>query len=513
MSEEWFSQKLESLKINTDNRLSTLSEIRGRLNVTPNLEVRITNRLLSSPEIYDCLEEEGAGRDKAKYRENCGETQRLDLVSDILSICMANLTLRQNDFPLLLQRALEHKKARIRALALNTILKELQNQVNLNGKDGQSVGDLLSDELLQHVLKGLQDIETEVGNPALSILLMVLENHLHQPWVKESLTIALNKDGIVKCRTYELAVGLAKRSPITLEKVEFIVDHALAELDNDDILMQVNILEILVSLAEQNHGLLYLEKHQVYDIICKRVDSEDNPLDRLLVPGIMKFFGKTARVQPQKIITGYPHMIRCLFECLHRGDIANLPTAFDTLANLAHTQQGVSLLELNYKTALKEIFEDYHSYLHSLASDLKIRAFNSLEAIFTFEQSVCLEVNSILHTWFSYVGRHSDNMEFLLDYCRNPFPDIKISSLNFIRALCCFEWGVEALKNTAGLLEFLLDRKIEFDKEAKYAKYCVIELLADSNAFDVQTNLQLRNYVNEGPYYVQNLLDVAVEGN
>uniref|UniRef100_A0A1A9W9H1 26S proteasome non-ATPase regulatory subunit 5 n=1 Tax=Glossina brevipalpis TaxID=37001 RepID=A0A1A9W9H1_9MUSC len=512
MTEEWFSEKLESLKIK-DNRLSTLSEIRTRLNVTPNLEVRIINRLLSSPEIYDCLEEERTGSDKAKCRENGGETQPLDLVSDILSICMANLTLRQNDFPLLLQRALVHKRARIRALALKTILKELQNQIILSDKNVTSAEDLLSDELLRHVLKALQDVETEVGNPALSILLMVLENHLHKPWIKESLIVALNQDGIVKCRIYELAVGLAKRSPITLEKVAFIVDHALAELDNDDILMQVNILEILVSLAEQNHGLLYLEKRQVYDVICNRVESEHNPLDRLLVPGIMKFFGKTARVQPQKVITGYPYMIRCLFECLHRGDISNLPTVFDTLANLAYTQQGVSLLESNYKTALKEIFEDYHSYLRSLSSDLKIRAFNSLEAIFTFEQAVCSEVSSILHTWFSYLGGHSDNMEFLSDYCRNPFPDIKISSLNFIRALCRFTWGVEALKNTAGLLEFLLDRKTEFDKEAKYAKYCVIELLADSNAFDVETNLQLRNYVNEGPYYVQNLLDIAVEGN
>lgn len=104
-------------------------------------------------------------------------------------------------------------------------------------------------------------------------------------------------------------------------------------------------------------------------------------------------------------------------------------------------------------------------------------------------------------------------MQFLMDFCRNPFPDIKISTLNLIGALCLYPWGVAALKNTAGFLEYLLDRKIEFDKEAKYAKYCVIKILADSSSFDNATSNQLRTYVNEGPYYLQSIMDVAVESN
>lgn len=104
-------------------------------------------------------------------------------------------------------------------------------------------------------------------------------------------------------------------------------------------------------------------------------------------------------------------------------------------------------------------------------------------------------------------------MQFLLDFCRNPFPDIKISALNLTGSLCLYTWGIEVFKNTAGFLEYLLDRKTEFDKEAKYAKYSVVKLLAESSAFDLQTSIQMRTYVNEGPYYVQSLMDVAVEGN
>ncbi|XP_065364688.1 26S proteasome non-ATPase regulatory subunit 5 [Calliphora vicina] len=501
MTEEWCSEKLEKLKIK-ENRLSTLAEIRGRLNGTPNLETKVTNRLLSSSEIYDCIEEDGQDSDGTISAEP------LDLVSDILSICMANLTLRQNDLPHLLHRALLHKRAHIRALALNAILKELQKQI---GDD--TLSDAISDELLSHILSALKDPETQLGSPALAILSLVLEGRLQEQFVKDSLLDALKKNEVIKCRVYELAVNLGKRSAATLEKVEFILDHALVELDNDDILLQVNVLEILVSLAEQNHGLLYLEKRQVFDVIAKRVEEmEQNPLDRLLIPGIMKFFGKISSVQPQKIITGYPHIIRCLFECINSGDTSILPAAFDTLANLTQNPQGILLLQQYYSTAMKDVFENYSSYLRNLPTDLKNRAFNSLEHIFTFNSKI-LEISSILHCWFNYLNDGSNNMQFLMDFCRNPFPDIKISTLNLIRSLCMYPWGIDALKNTAGFLEYLLDRKVEFDKDAKFAKFSLIKLLADSSAFDVQTNIQLRTYVNEGPYYVQSIMDVAVEGN
>lgn len=308
MSEEWCCEKLQNLKIK-ENRLNTLEEIRVRLTEAPNLEERVTNRLLLAPEIYECLEVE----------------QEYNVASDILSICMGNLSLNDSELPRLLQRALNHDRAII--LALNAIVKELRKT-----EDSSQVH--ITDELLGHVLRALGRDETEVGVPALNILKIVLLNEakLRQPLVKDALMQMLNASDVVKCRIYELAVHLGKKSPAMLENVEYLLDKALSELDNDDVLLQVNILEIMVALAEQNHGLIYLEKRQVFEIISRRVENIDkNPLDRLLIPGIMKFFGKVACIQPQKIITGYPHMIRCLFECLHTADSTLLPASFDTM--------------------------------------------------------------------------------------------------------------------------------------------------------------------------------------
>lgn len=102
-------------------------------------------------------------------------------------------------------------------------------------------------------------------------------------------------------------------------------------------------------------------------------------------------------------------------------------------------------------------------------------------------------------------------MGFLMTYCKNPFPDIKISCLNLIRAFCLYKWGVEAVKDTAGLLEYLMDRKCEFDKEVKFAKYLVIKVLAQNSIFDVQTHIQLQTFVNQGPYYLPSNVQVSLQ--
>ncbi|XP_053947800.1 26S proteasome non-ATPase regulatory subunit 5 [Anastrepha ludens] len=499
MSESWFCEQIENLKIQ-ENRMSTLSEIRVRLSQldgssNSQLEAHVANCLLNAPEIYECLNESS----------ECD--QQCEIATDILSMCMSNMHIGQNNMPVYLERALTHPRPRIQAIVFKTILKQLEREQT------QSTESDISDELLNLVLKGLQHEDTEVGVPVVEILSIVLKSRLDQIAIKQKLLDVLSCSEIIKCRVYELAVNLAKQSPSMLKQVEFLLDRALSELDNDDVLFQVNILEILVSLAEQNHGLLYLEDRQVFEIISRRVENvEQNPIDHLLIPGIMKFFGKAASVQPQKVIVGYPHMIQCFFQSILSGDVSILPAAFDTFANLALSKKGKLLLDQNYPAMIKETFEEIASYLRNLSTDLKNRAFNTLEIIFTTESVSQADIDELLRKWFVYLA-DGENMQFLMDFCRNPFPDIKVACLSFIKSVCRHRWGVVALKDTAGFVEYLLDRKIEFDKEAKYKKFELISLLADSDVFDVQTNIQLRTYANEGPYFIQSIMDIATEGN
>lgn len=54
---------------------------------------------------------------------------------------------------------------------------------------------------------------------------------------------------------------------------------------------------------------------------------------------------------------------------------------------------------------------------------------------------------------------------------------------------------------------------MDHEKDSKHAKYEIITQLSKSCVFDVETILKLKNYVEEGPFYVQGITEVAVEGD
>jgi 26S proteasome non-ATPase regulatory subunit 5 len=68
----------------------------------------------------------------------------------------------------------------------------------------------------------------------------------------------------------------------------------------------------------------------------------------------------------------------------------------------------------------------------------------------------------------------------------------------------------------AGLTEFLLDRRIESNKICKDSKFEVVKTIAESptaaTTFGNVTLLRFREFVREGPFYVQAQSEVAIEG-
>lgn len=74
-------------------------------------------------------------------------------------------------------------------------------------------------------------------------------------------------------------------------------------------------------------------------------------------------------------------------------------------------------------------------------------------------------------------------------------------------------WGQKALEQTAGFIEFLMDRNIEFNKDAIHEKYKIIEILSEANTvFDPVSLSQLKKYVQQGAFYVEGVMDVVAEG-
>lgn len=104
-------------------------------------------------------------------------------------------------------------------------------------------------------------------------------------------------------------------------------------------------------------------------------------------------------------------------------------------------------------------------------------------------------------------------MVFLLNFCRNPFPDIKIAALTLLKVIVAPLWGQKALEQTAGFIEFLMDRNIEFNKDAIHEKFKIIQILSKSTTvFDPASLSQLNKYVQQGAFYVEGVMEVVAEG-
>ncbi|XP_034489483.1 26S proteasome non-ATPase regulatory subunit 5 [Drosophila innubila] len=500
MDEEWWQCNLRELET-VNKREETLSNMYANINKQSALPInrQVIELLLRAPNLYECAR-------IVKGEKEQEQEQVVNLAIDVLRSCLQQLELDIQDakLPELLSLPLTHSNPAVRSLVLGNLLKQLRSQ--------REPKPLPSTELLLYVLDELQQPETQSSVIAIDILNLELTNWLTDSGVQSKLLQLLQRDEMVCCRVYELAVMLAKHSAASLSSVEFILDAALSELDNDDVLLMSSVMEILVPLAEQNHGLSYMERRRVLDIISSRVERiDENPLDALILPSIMKFFGKIAAVQPQKIIAGYPQMLACLFQLLESGDEAMLPTGLDTLANLTSTVQGKLLMHQHFQSAMEQLLRKYSTHLKNLSPPLKIRLLNSLDVIYTLEGMPSSELNTILLGWYEcFAGGRQVN--HIMELLHTPFPDLQLAALGLLKTLCQYPWGITAVQQTAGAIEFLLSRQQDLDKDVKYLKWQIMQLLSVSSEFTPTEIVRFTAYVNEGPLYQQTVVNIATEG-
>lgn len=272
--------------------------------------------------------------------------------------------------------SLKSENASIRSIALNEIWNALSKDDSWTLKDNN---------MIVLIIAALDSKETNDSAVAVKILSKVLRTSYDDKNVKAEYNKRLEGNATVRCRVYEIAVNLAKHSETMLRNVREIIDKALTEVkEGDDILVNMNIFELLASLCEVEHGILYLESKKIFEHTSKLVQElNQNNLNQLMIPGIMIFFGKVAFSQPI-IIQQYPNMIQCLFDLILCNNQENLVTALDTLANLAATSDGKLLLSEHYTEGqLRDVFARVGHYIRNGQPYIKSRCISTLEVVFS----------------------------------------------------------------------------------------------------------------------------------
>jgi len=400
----------------------------------------------------------------------------------------------------------------VRSLVLREFLRTASH--------AQKISQLLIDTtLLISIINKIGDEDLTIAECAMSIVKKIGRNpHGLRILYKGELlrTFArLLQNVTISFRVYEIIVDIAKTSREALEvsAQSGFLNSLINLLENEDILLQLNALEILTQLAVFEEGLSYLEQQEVLSKLVQKItQANENPLSNLLIPGLMKFFGNVARHWPNELFSRYPVIITALFEVIDSGDENILGPALDTLGFVCASVEGKYALQALGDAmfgALKKIAE----IVQKMPTDLRIRGLNSLVLVLDVKRvDQDNRILSLTKLWFDSLC--DDPLGMIVAICRQPFADIRQAGLEVLAIISFQAWGQEYISTYPGLIEFLLDRNIESFKECKDVKYEVVRCLsqAERDVFDADTMQKFKQFVNEGPYYVNVNTEVAVEG-
>lgn len=263
-------------------------------------------------------------------------SEQMNLTCDILCICMSNLeinnTISRSIFCSYLECCLQHKNDEVKMLALNDIERRLNESKTDNDSKSTFMIGLHQTNISIALLNCLECEETRVVTSVIRILTKLLPKDIDDKSVKNRLQQILSGKDLVRCRVYELGIKLSNESIESHDKIDFILEKIIVDLESEDILLKLTVLNFISDLALTEHGYVYLENKNIFTIILHQIERlNDNPLKSLLIPGYLKFFGNIAAKQPTKIIQGFPSMIDSMFDCILTGDVSSLPVAYDTL--------------------------------------------------------------------------------------------------------------------------------------------------------------------------------------
>lgn len=365
-----------------------------------------------------------------------------DLAYDILEMCMTNLRISDEpDLSDTVEKIMRHQNSKVRVVAVRFVEKNLHNSPVLHNSG-----------IVFLFIDCLQSTETSIGVPSIQILieLLSMQNFIDDPAIRMKLLSALGTaNETVALRIYSVAVGVARKNAEKLDKVQFLLDKCLAELDKNDLLVFLNVLEVLKDLCYENYGLVYLENKGVFAMLMRKIEAlNDDPLASILVPGLMKFFGKVAAVFPEKIFNAYPALVNTLFNCLLLDDFQLLYTALDTLGYLAKFEDGKRALDSLDGEQCSRVMVHIASSIPNYPSDLKVRALSCFENVFWIEPTAFRnnQINYICQKWFRCI--FGGDLSKLLGFCQNPFEDIATTAFKCLRSVTYHDFGQKAVAAT-----------------------------------------------------------------
>ena len=355
-----------------------------------------------------------------------------------------------------------------------------------------------------------------------------------------------------------------------------LLDCMVADVESDDVLVQSNVVEMLCQLmidggdggADFARRTGLLEKLISLLVRSTSADERDrNPLaDSLLCPFILRFLGRVCAVPStrwRELCMRYPVLpyLRATLAGEREGgggvDEALLSNAIETVGKVAaywpdglgvlledvaaKAQSGqaetpVAALLLAYVAAGKErlAVQPRAAVVPPRGVDATVMRVGAMHSIALMLETVPASDEQATRATrdFCTLLRHvvpalgggggvddrvgdaalARLLQLCVEFAGNPFVDLKHAAFRLIRAFCMHAWGRTLVAQTAGTLEYLLDRSTEHEAAALQWKFAIVETLArGSPAFSPESKHVIDKYVRDGALVVVSETAVAFE--
>ncbi|XP_069676869.1 26S proteasome non-ATPase regulatory subunit 5 isoform X3 [Periplaneta americana] len=500
---QWFESNVSRLSDDAFDRMHLLSELKiafGALSYSQQKSILCSLKL---DQIFDCL--------------NSSRTEQIVLTCDVLILFLSILEPRVvfEQYEEALKRALRHPVPCVKQF----VLKELQRAVS----DDSLMQRLYHQEsLILSMITCVRHEDMSVANSAVTLLVKFGSSQLGLHVLYSDSVVACLKEtmaerDVIRFRVYEVVVELSVHTEAGLQKghISGLLPALIAELSGEDVLLQMNALELLTKLALCEHGLQYLQQQGVLNALANRATTiNDDPLASLTLPGLIKFFGNVTQSRPKEVFAEYPNIVTTLFETFDSPDLVLLGVAMETVGYIGTSVEGKYMLD-SLDDTMDQTMKKLAHKISNLPTELRVRAMNTVANLLQLKLP---DQNSqslaITKSWFEKMAVNP--MELIMSVCRQPFTELRLAGMQVLQVLAEQQWGQECINSTPGLIEFLLDRSIETNKLCKDAKFEVVKTVVESptagTTFDTVTLLRFREYVREGPFFVEAQTEVAIEG-
>jgi len=494
-----FSILLTSLEPGSD-RLAALEGVKPALSSLSRQELVDGLKDVSFLPVFDCL--------------NSGESALVETACNVLThlLSFTDPALVLERYGGLMVRGLTHPDNSVMLL----IMKQLARCV----LDDELALLIIQKDMLRPVLDKL-DSELVVATEVTGWVVLMAETPAGLPALSSAEVVAQLQDmasrsSILQLRVLDMMVRVATLGEEHLQSVinTGFIKQLISMLHTEDFLMKLNCVEQLSTLAMVPHGQKYLESAGVLATMSSLLeDCPNHPFADILLPGLVKFWGNLAHSRPLHIMTKYPVVLSALVNMVQSDDFTSQSIAFETIGYIGVSLEGkTALVEMGNK--MLECIEKLELLIKDSPTEVKIRAMNALASLIKLDkENQNVEMLSLTESWFRRVP---STMSLITSIVKQPFLDLRLAVYQLLIVMAGQPWGRGMVMRQPGFCEFLMDRSGERDKRGREERFRVLEAIVESREakeiLGPEMDLQMKQFLKEGPHFVQVQSQVAYEG-